>query len=204
MKERKLGKLAFAAIALAATATVFWFVGGDSSGPSFEGKSTALWLQLYRSSSLTEQEDARDAFKALGDEAVPYLLGVVVHSDRSFLARSYEKLWSRLPSWLRKILPPVSRENAEGRAALELLQLVRPSAKVLMPRLTPWLLNPQHKRYLWALNLLGWAGSGGAEGVPFLVRALQSTNQYHRRFAVQSLQYLGAEARAAVPALIAA
>src|SRR3989442_1792615 len=80
----------------------------------------------------------------------------------------------------------------------------RPSAKVLMPRLKPWLSNPEHPRYVFAIGLLRTVGDGGSEAVPFLVQALQSTNLYHRIFAAESLEYFGVEARAAVPALIGA
>ena len=204
MKHRKLRRLALAGIVVAVAVAAVSFIDGGPSGPAYGGKSASQWLDLYRGSSLTEREDAFDAFKALGDEAVPYLLSVSVRTRRPFLVRSYEKWWSKLPSPFRRILPRVSSEATEGQTALKLLRATRPSARTLMPRLDPWLSSPENERYLLALDLLGAVGDGGSEAVPFLVEALKSTNQYHRIFAVQSLLNLGGEARAAVPALMAA
>src|SRR5439155_4009060 len=123
---------------------------------------------------------------------------------RLSLARSYAKIWSKLPQPLRKVLPAVSTEDTQYRAAEALLRAARPSAKALMPRLHPWLARPEQPRYLLALRLLGYIGEGRSEAVPFLVQALQSTNRFHRIFAVESLTNLGSAAEPAVPALIGA
>jgi len=197
-------RLAFIAILAAGALAVCALLRPWSSGPSYQGKSAAQWLKLYRSSSIAEREDARDAFKALGDQAVPYLFSVLTRSRGLSLLRPYEKVWSKLPQPLRKILPRVSAGDTNSEAAKALLSDARPSAKVLMPRLKPWLSSPEHPRHGQALLLLGYVGEGAAEGVPFVIRALQNTNRYHRAFATQSIWKLGAEARAAVPALIGA
>ncbi len=201
MKKRKLTLAAIVAVVVAAFALVW----SRPTGPTYEGKSVAQWFKLYRNWSFCEREDARDAFKALGDQAAPYLLSVLTRPQLlSRLKTSYAKFQSKLPPYLKRVLPGVSIENTARRAADDLLWAIRPSAKVLMPGLQPWLSSPNHPRYLLAVSLLGTIGDGASEAVPFLVQALQSTNQNHRRFAVQSLQNLGADARAAVPALIGA
>ncbi|MBI2929098.1 MAG: HEAT repeat domain-containing protein [Verrucomicrobia bacterium] len=154
---------------------------------------------------MAEREDGRDAFKALGDQAAPYLLSVLTRPQPfSRPKTAYAEFRSKLPLYLKRVLPDVSTEDTASLAADELLRAIRPSAKVLMPRLKPWLSNPKHSRHLQAVLLLGTVGDGASEAVPFLVQALQSTNQYRRRFAVQSLQNVGTEARAAVPALLGA
>ena len=200
----KRPRLAFAAIVAAGALVTFALARLLSSEPSYGGKSAAQWLEVYRRASLAEQEDARDAFKGLGDRGVPCLLSVLTRPDRLSLARFYEKLWSKIPLSLRRILPRVSTEETGRNYARELLRAVRPSAKVLMPRLRPWLTTPEHPRYALAMDLLGTVGEGGSEAVPFLVQALGSTNRYHRIFAAQSLERFGGDARAAVPALIGA
>jgi hypothetical protein len=197
-------RLAVAAIVVAGVFVAFALVRPSSSGPSYEGESAAHWLKVYRTFSIVEQEDARDAFKALGDRAVPYLLSVLFRPHRMTLARSYAKLRSTLPLPLQRVLPSVSTEDTETPAAYNLLRTIRPSATALMPRLKPWLSSPGQPRYLQAIELLGTVGEGGAEVVPYLVQALRSTNKYHRIFALQSLELLGVEARSAVPALIGA
>src|SRR5206468_7679728 len=126
--------------------------------PRHEGKSVAQWFRIYCSWSIAEQEDALDTFKALGDQAVPYLISMLSRPHRLSLARSYAKIWSTLPQPLRKVLPAVSTEDTQYRAAEALLRAARPSAKALMPRLHPWLATPEQPRYLLALRLLGYVG----------------------------------------------
>jgi len=79
-------RLAFIAILAAGTLAVCALLRPWSSGPSYQGKSAAQWLKLYRSSSIAEREDARDAFKALGvwfDPAEPHGLNVLIETLRS-------------------------------------------------------------------------------------------------------------------------
>src|SRR5881397_2213887 len=126
----KSPRLAFAGIVAVGALAVFAFAKLWSSGPSYGGKSAAQWLTVYRTASLAEQEDARDAFKALGDQAVPYLFSVLTRPDRLSLPRLYEKLRSKLAPPLTRLLPTVSTEETERRAAHELLRAIRPSTKV--------------------------------------------------------------------------
>src|SRR5438552_10773374 len=111
MSSMKHPRLAISAIVVASVLVAFALVRPSSSGPSYEGESPAQWLKVYRTSSITEQEDARDAFKALGDQAVPYLLSVLTRPHRMTLARTYAKLRSTLPLPLQRVLPSVSTED---------------------------------------------------------------------------------------------
>ena len=197
-RKRAIGLAVIAGLVLVGALFSAWF-----SGPAYRGKSAAQWFALHRSASTAEQEDAKDAFQAMGEQGVPYLVSVLTRSDRGSLASRYGKLWSRLPQPFRTLLPDPPEET-DQRIASGLLWTIRPSARVLLPRLEPWLSDPNHRHYTLALSLLGTIGEGGSNGVPFLVEALRSENARHRVFAVQSLRVLGAEARDAVPALIEA
>ncbi len=202
MKYRRLTLAAIVATVGVAALALVW---SRPTGPTYEGKSVAQWFKLYRSTScITDQEDARDAFQALGDQAAPYLLSVIARSERLSPARAYAQLWSRLPRQLQRLLPAASTEMSPTHFAYELLRAMRPSATVVLPRIKPWLSSPEHPQYWSAIGVLGTLGPGGSEGVPFLIQALQSTNRNDRGYAMQNLQQLGAEARPALPVLLTA
>src|SRR6185503_3593076 len=110
-KSMKHPRLAVAAMVMAGVFVAFVLVRPSSSGPSYEGESAAHWLKVYRTFSIAEQEDARDAFKALGDRAVPYLLSVLSRPHRMRWGWSYANLRSALTPPLQRGLPSVSTED---------------------------------------------------------------------------------------------
>lgn len=202
MKHRRL---AVAAIVGVGAIAVFAIFRNWSARIAYDGKSVDDWFELNCRGSLAEREEAREAFQAMGDQAVPFLLSELTRPNYSALGKShYDKLRSEFPRSLQQVLPRVSTEDTTRGEAHGLVSAIHPSAKALMPRLKPWLSNPKHPRYALALSVLGSVGDGASEGVPFLIQALQSTNRVLRTFAVQSLRNLGPAARSAVPALVAA
>src|SRR5262245_30766187 len=114
MKRRRLVLVAVAIVTLAA---LFALIGNRSQGPIYEGRFASDWFEQFRTASLAEREDALDAFKAMGDEAVPFLLSMLTKPHR--LSRAYGRVWSKLPQVLRRFLPAVSTEDTESRSAYE-------------------------------------------------------------------------------------
>ena len=84
---------------------------------------------------------------------------------------------------------------------MELMERVGPSATALWPLIQSPADNPTSRRHLAALRLAGTVGSGGTNGVPALIKALESTNPVVVSFALRSLASLGPVARDAMPAL---
>lgn len=202
MKHRRMAVAAMVGVGVIAAFALF---RGWSTRVAYDGKSVDEWLELNCRGSLAEREEAREAFEALGDQAVPFLLSVLTRPNYSALAKfHYNKLRSDLPRSFQRVLPRVSTVDTTRGEARGLMSASHPSAKALMPRLKPWLSSPENPRYVLALRLLGTVGDGASEGVPFLIQVLRSTNRFHRSFAVRSLESLGPAARAAVPTLITA
>lgn len=117
-----------ALVVLLATAVlcVVWF----NRGPRYQGKSARYWVgELVRN-----QAAARNALLELGPAAVPALADAV-RARRSRLQTILESFRPRLPKWIdRRLLSPVETSVRQQRA-LEVLDLLGPSAAPAIPAL---------------------------------------------------------------------
>jgi HEAT repeat protein len=82
------------------------------------------------------------------------------------------------------------------------LKEMRPPASLLLPALEPHLKSTNSIGHPQALFVLGTAGDGAEQVVPWLCAALKGPEGGERWLALQSLGWLGTNARSAVPALI--
>lgn len=180
--------------------------------PSYEGKQLRAWfLQYCRASSRyehdeTRREEAVFALRHMGTNALPYLLeqAFSTNQDSAFktnlsaVLRALPRAWGFSP-----FIKAEDRRIESGHVIHDL----KPPAHALLPALTNFLSHssdPGDPSYHAALFLSGCVGSGGEAAVPYLVRALQQRSGWASGLAAQSLQWLGPQAKAAVPAMIAA
>lgn len=187
----KPGKLwMLAAAAVLAFVLVFWNVNQSS----YQGRSTAAWFRHYclHEHSQREREESVRALKALGDEAVLYLL------DRAFNVRT---------NWVAKLASQWQWKKDPQSVAMtahDALRQVRPAYTTL----APWITDKLSQSNAFARNevlwVLGTSGDGADQAIPYLVAGMNDSNQLARSLAKQSLKFLGAAARPAVPDLIAA
>jgi hypothetical protein len=107
-------------------ATLLWWCLPDR-GPRYQGKSIGYW---FRSSG---NEQAK-AFRAMGTNAVPYLVAQVKKKD-SWWTGFYWKSYPRLPLWLQARLPwPQALRTRQSRAVGLLANMGR-SARAAVPDL---------------------------------------------------------------------
>ena len=197
-------------LAAAVLAVVVYNIIADR-GPKYRGQTVSYWFEEYcRSGQFMRydnmrHEEAEDALRHLGTNAVPYLLKETFDTNFDSPARSnYIRLIGSLPrSWGVKAPLPSQARMWEGPMAL---QQIKPPARMILPflkaqyRITN---SPQDISRGQAIFVMGCLGEGGEEAVPDLSAALQDAYPWWvPQMAMQSLDWLGPRAAGAVPALV--
>jgi hypothetical protein len=164
--------------------------------PQYEGRTLSDWLAQVHLTSGTQKEEAEAAVRAVGDEAVPYLLSYVRYESNrpkmmigAFVERHGIRVLHVPKGWTEP--GRIQQMGVDGFRAL--------GDKCIgaIPSLALHLTNgPFHANAAFAL-----AGIGPAS-LPALVNALDSEYQQARFGAVSALGHLGAAARPAVPAML--
>lgn len=179
--------------------------------PKYAGKPLSDWFrQYYRSANPSGSRsleplphlEAGDAIKAIGTNALSYLVKEALSEERDTAARTNFFLILRVipKSWG---LPGfVSRETIHLEAANAICH-IKPPAGVILPQLEAALNGTNLQSHAMALYILGGIGENGSEALPYLVSALRGTNGSLASVAANSAARLGASARAVVPMLIA-
>ncbi len=184
-----------------------WLMLGRGQEPEYKGKPASEWLKEYCLARVgtpwapLRQKAALEAFRAMGTNAVPYLVAEAFNTRRNTtLQTNIHRLFSVLPESMQ--LPEfVSAQEFRDEAPFVLKEM-KPPAQVLLPLLEPHLKSGNTNEYRQSLFLLGTTGDGAEEAVPLLVAALQKPDPWTRNLALQSLGWLGPKAGGAVPALL--
>ncbi len=192
---------------LVAVLLFVWLSG--LSEPSYDGRRVSYWFkescrsgQFNRANdNLNDHEGCVEAFRAMGTNAVPYLV------DQAFDFRKESATWSNIsrllndapPSW--PVPRPISSWNRIGEATA-MLQEIKPPASQLLALMQKHLKATNGHEHRQALYVLGASGEGAAQVVPYLTAALKDNDTWSRRLAIQSLGWIGPQAEAAVPDLI--
>lgn len=204
--KRRLPKiLLLAAILLALGGSIFLRLRSE---PTYEGKSVSYWFQEYCRSGqemnydALRREEAADALRHLGTNAVPYLVG------RAFAAAYVPPNPTRFQRFFNGLLvalglpqivsAPVMREEAPFA-----LDDIKPPAVQLLLLLKGHLQSGDQFERRQSMFILGSAGGDAGLVVPFLDAGLKDKDSRTRRLALQSLGWLGPRAEAAVPTLLA-
>ena len=167
-----------------------------SSEPRYAHRKLSDWLAQFQQTSGDQKEDARQAIREIGQEAVPYLLSCVRYESsrpKMMLGGFFERHGIRVVRLPRGWTEPgrIQEMGVGGFRALG------DKAIGAIPDLALYLTNgPFHANAGFAL-----AGIGPAS-VPALVQALSSKHQQARFGAVVALGQLEADAQPAVPALL--
>lgn len=193
------------------TVVVCHFIAGR--GPKYEGRTVDWWFEECCQSGQSDQfahydemrhEDAVDALRHLGTNAVPFLLKQSFNTNLDSPVRSnYIRFILSLPrSW--HVRAPISAQ-ARLWEGPEALQEIKPPANMVFPFLeSQYQITNSSQNMLrgQAIFLMGCLGDGAEMAVPDLVAALQDTNPWMPQLAMQSLGWLGPKAANAVPALV--
>jgi len=204
-QKRRLPKiLLLAAILLALGGWIFLRLGSE---PKYHGKSVSYWFNEYCRSGqqmnydATRHEEAADALRHLGTNAVPYLIG------RSFVAGYVPPKPSRFQQvfngLLRSLgLPLIVSAQVMRDEAPFALKTIKPPAGQLLLLLKAHLQSGDPFERRQSMFLLGTAGDDAGLVVPFLDAGLKDKDSRTRLLALQSLGWLGPRAETAVPTLL--
>ena len=171
----------------------YWFRQNlKASFGTYEGKDPAYRSRMY--------EHSLNAIKAMGTNALPYLLKEAFTPPRNSAVSSLsQKLLSVLPqSWS---LPPSTSRDDISRHAVEVICECRPSAKYILPPLLVFLGGTNVELHTRALRILQKTDGPVDEAIPYLTRDLANSDPriFSEAFGVLSDR---SKAQNALPALI--
>jgi hypothetical protein len=182
-----------------------------SNEPKYQGKRVSSWFkQYYRTSESANSnndeeryEEAAAAFRAMGTNAVPYLLSEFYSNTNtdSRLRRSIEMPLSCLPGRLG-IPPFVSAKDIQYEAANAITE-INPPTEFILPLVTNRLYGANVEDRNNTLALLCELRVGMDKTMPFLKDMLNGSNFNVQQFSLIYLERLGPEALPALPELVA-
>jgi len=174
------------------------FLGG---GPSYHGQVTGYWIIKLKQGNRTEQAEAKAALDAMGQKAVPYLVGGLENSNVFTRWRAYAA------SALGEIGPP-------ARSAIP--NLLRMTDATFQPSFTAALMkirgepidgliraldDPISDQWGETARTLAEFGTNASAAIPKLCRALSSEKGWAAAYAIG---FIHTQPEIAVPALIEA
>jgi hypothetical protein len=174
-------------------AGVAWFWPRGPAEPVYHGKRLSLWIEEsgHGQDPQTERQ-AREAVRAVGTNALPFLLAQ--------FTRSESRLALRLNRWLSTLRKTDFRFDTGWNhifIGAKGIALLGSNAAPVLPILAAHLTDQDRGAYA------AWAMSGcGEPALPYLLKAAASTNGDLAFGAVQSLGNLAKNTPSAIPPLI--
>ena len=184
-----------------------WLFFGHNGEPRYEGKPVNYWFKEYYSPpryaepDSDNHQDALNALRAMGSNALPYLVQVAFSTNQDSASRTnFYNLLSKLPeSWH---LPRLVTKDEIREASMEVIREIRPSARDILPFIRSELEETNTSQYTLSIFLLGYASNDVELAVPYLAKALHDTNSENQNHAIWALTGIGSKAAPAVPDLI--
>jgi HEAT repeat protein len=200
-KSRIVAVLVAIGIVLVAIAYILW----KPDEPTYQRKSIEVWLNEMnsgrRNNDLQRRQDAEKAIQSIGLKAFPYIIAHLKTSNSAW-STNYRNLIPKLPSWLRRFLPPPKEEFDWAVGEDAFYALGPPTKPALIIALKD---NDASVRCASAGTLGAFAhyiGTDIKDSVPALTDCLQDIDANVRCFSAMTLGYLGPDASSAVPGLI--
>ena len=165
----------------------------------YKGKTAKEWLN---ETFTTNQGQALDAFRTMGSEALPVLVGALEKQD-SRLDRGYLNYYPKLPVFLRHAMPAPGLPDRERWNAASLIMMNVSYAKEAKGELMPLMADTNNPAREYVSFVAGWVGPGDTNFIPLLAKCLRDTNSVLRYYGINGLDRMGPAAIEAVPALIA-
>jgi HEAT repeat protein len=236
---RTRGKIALAMLFVALAGVSAW-QGLSLRDPVYQGKRLSSWLKAYRLHGLagvetwqvrTEQQEADDAVRQAGTNALPTLLRMLGAKDSALkvklmaLAQRQHLVRIRYTpaeelNYQASCAFGVLRAKAQSAApalmeiadhnvsrdsqwyAIAALAFVGPPEKEVLPSLLRWATNADSRVRLYAVNALGEIRAEPHRVVPVLINALHDPDSGVQTDAAVALGKFGPDAKPAVPALV--
>ncbi len=188
---------------------LFLVVSRQPREPAYRGMPLSYWMARLIDRPDTPARldrsytDARTAIKAIGTNALPYLLEALRRED--WPMRKYVVAWVSEHKWLKsKVKLPPSADEIRGRA-LDAITWLGPAAKPALPDILPLVTNQNYQvkiNALFAIRSIGPDAQLVRPVVPGMMQSLGDTNWTMRLAAVNALAALRPPPPEAVPALV--
>ena len=195
---------------------VSWSLIERSDEPRYQGKRVSFWFKeyiqsrtwrvpatgpSYQQGAEAMHRQSAAALRHFGTNAVPYLI------EQSFNTRQVPAIRREIDFVLNSLpvswgLPPFVDPGVMCEQAPEALKEIKPPAAMLLRLMSGQLESTNVLQRTQALYVLGTAGDGAEQLVPYLVSALHRPAE--AGFAVQSLDWIGPQASNGVSALVEA
>jgi len=183
------------AVALAAAAAwAAWFLLSQRE-PAYNGKSLSAWIdQRYRYlpnardlPDLAKAEEAQDAIRQIGTNALPSLLAMVRTRDSAIKKRLLA--FNQRQNILRVPLKPASYYHSRATYGFGAL---RSAARPAVPALIELLQDPDKEVRASAASCLALLGPNAREAVPALMQTLNAEGNGWGPVLIDSMMALGA------------
>jgi HEAT repeat protein len=166
--------------------------------PVYDSKSLSYWLT--NSVSVLPPRLMSDS------NAVPFLIRALKRDSWVGAAVYRKQLWPKLPTTIRRHLPPPVDDSARRRTSVAILSQMGPMAEPAVPALTRILREDDDHPFVLvgAAAALSKTGKGDNGVVRALIKVLKGTNTLVRQSSAVALGQVGQENRLAVAALVGA
>jgi len=174
---------------------------GRSPEPQYHGRSLSEWLRTAPTAgspnALALSDEARDAVRHIGTNALPVLLRWISYDPSQFKVTLL-----RLPGALPGSFNPAFLHRAEDRAldAQKAFAVLGPGARAAIPELTRLAMTAHHEKR--AGRCIEALGRIGPEALPALLAVSTNTAGVARHRAALTIKSYGTNAYSAVPVLI--
>jgi HEAT repeat protein len=193
-----------AAFLLCALAAAIAALPAQSAEPKYQGRSLTKWLSIFREAEAdsAQEKTAREAVRAIGTNAAPYLLGMLTNKDLQ-VRLDAKNGFTILGPLAAPAVPALAKLFASTNeldmfmGAQALGEIGAPALPVLMENLT----NRHYKVATQACLAIGALGTNAQPAIPILLRDLQHPNHFYRERAADTLGSLHIAPDLVVPAL---
>lgn len=192
--------MCFLLAGLAVVALAGWLVLQNPE-PKHHGKRLGEWVDLYSgSATLTNRDDAGQAIRDMGTNAIPFLIGwieydVLEEMQKVRNSNPLELLWYVLKGGPNKM----SVRHMRGIAATKAIALLDTHTRLIVPELERRLNMPGNG---YSQNVGVALGQLGAPGLPPVMNAISNAPSHVRCRAILSLPWFGSNAMPAVPLVV--
>ena len=165
--------------------------------PTYKGKPLSKWVERHASGNTAEREEATQAIRHIGTNAVPYLMAEIQKPIPTWRVTLFVMAEAfRANPNPRRLFDVVSRSAYAGEALSEL----GPEASSAIPELTR--LANDRTSYAKAATAMGVLAHLGNQGFPPLFALLTSRDPKFRDDAASAMRFQGTNARPAIPLLL--
>ncbi len=187
---------------------LFIWKSAAPSEPVYRGKYLHVWIEEWRANEFPTtnwathsdkaRQEAADAVRAIGADAIPFLLESLRIKQPSIKSRLLKIIPARWHDALHLNYGPYDSQipGLDGFAILG--PLGAPALPELMKLAQDG--NANHRR--WAVGALGSLGSAGEPAVPFLIQCLTNSDWQTRQVAAWGLCTIRQRPETVIPALV--